>query len=268
MKRILVVVLTIILGCSPVAFGEATKAMVCAEIARQFEESLNESENLEAIVNYDTSLDAIILHVTFKSNHSTFERMRADNAIDTLYDMLLELKVYSKAASYLSQYGFSGTDVYLFFYSADGNIEYIEINGRNITELFESRDETDVCIRGAIQEFEEGFYGETSNIAPIVDVKGIYGYFAYSIFISFTYTDMTEKSLKKDEGLWDAMLRDSLNQYVEFQGILDRIGIVDTPVWFAWFDKDGNCIHVVCDEKDATSDENCTLLEQAWDYIY
>ena len=139
MKRVLACFLSIFLLSVAVCGNvlAATTNDVCNEIVRQFQESFKESSTFGAKPCFDESLNAILMKITAKHQDAAFfNQKRAENDMDAFYDMLAGLNVYRSAKANLTRFNINGIDIYVLFYSSDGVLQYLEINGNNMTEVF------------------------------------------------------------------------------------------------------------------------------------
>lgn len=139
MKRYLAMLLivAVALMCAPVAFGEVSADAVCQELARKLPVNFEGNETFSAESHYDASNRILVLELTSKKNdHAFFEGKRAIDDIQPLYDMLANLNVYSVCKEIMDEYSVEGVDIYFLAYSIDGVLEYIEINGKNLTDEF------------------------------------------------------------------------------------------------------------------------------------
>ena len=136
MKRVVCLVCLFALLFVTTAYGDPSKQDVCDAIATQMGESFDSSSSFAVESYYDSTLDSIFLKLTAKDqDHAFYEEKRASNDIQPLYDMLARLNVYFVAQANFQKYSISGVDMYFVLYSNDGILEYLEVNGRNISSL-------------------------------------------------------------------------------------------------------------------------------------
>ena len=141
MKRYVCVILVLALlvvggACAAGKDRPYSETSVAIEIARQFQASFDDVTSFDAESWYDNNLDAIILKLTtINQDHSFYEAKRADNDIASFYAILSGLNVYSITVQNLKDYNINEMDVYVLSYSSDGVLEYLEVNGNDLTEF-------------------------------------------------------------------------------------------------------------------------------------
>ena len=237
MRRILSIVLVVILLFASAAYAESLKGAVCNEIASQFKGSFDDSSSFSAESSYDKQLDAIWLNLTAKEqNHAFYEEKRASADIQPLYDMLANLKVYQIAKTNFDKYSITDVDVYVTLYSSDGILEYLEVNGRNISSCLsflpsdgtqaKTLDTVESILNAQIEksnQYESTFgayttFGETSDSTVFFGRRSDLR-LTYDAFMQLDLTDVIQTTIDASKEMYSQLCdigKDNLNVFSVF----------------------------------------------------
>lgn len=250
MKRVLALVLTLMLLVPSIALADARTVEVCFEIAAQFDASFDGSNSLSAKASfYDSSLNAIVLRISSNHDHEFYNNKRLIGDIQPLYDMFADFNAYQFCKQNMDKYSISDVDVYLLLYSSDDVLEYIEVNGRNITNLVStmvvSDDKTpDTIMNAFIEQYNTDDILAFGEYIPEKKIS----FFARAFKSTINY-DLIMSANNIDEII-------ALNIQIskDLKDALVNIGEDEIQAYSALYTYDGRCVNVAVDGIDRTED--------------
>ena len=247
MKRVMCILLVLSMLIAGVAMA-ASEQSVCSEIAKQMQDSFTESSPFNATAEYDADKRIIQLTLTAKAqDHAFYEEKRKDNDMQPLYDMLANLNVYKTCKSNMDRYSVTGVDIYLILYSSDGVVEYVEINGRNISELLLETSTVETQSPKTPEDILNRLIelNNTQYVLAFGDVQGEMCFLAMASKLPLDYDAFMQTDTTK-------VVSSTINLSKRIAQELEGIGATGLTAIAAFYTYNGKCICVAFDGVDVT----------------
>lgn len=265
MKRVCAVLLVIamMLAYGTNVLAEVSPDLVCYTIAQNLPDNFEGNETFSAESHYDSESKNIVLEITSKKNdHTFFDAKRAIDDIQPFYDMLLDLNVYSTCKEIMDSYSVEGVDIYFLAYSIDGALEYIEINGKNMTaEFLRLAGTLDVNSTKTPQDIIDA-YVEQEKPNSILAL-GQYQQGEHELLILARVKNMLPYDSLMESDDIDSIIAYNIQLSKDMRDELDSIGETDIMAFSVLYTYDETCVNVAVDGFDATE----IYRESAKDWI-